>query len=87
MAIADLTSTRPARTAYHDRGCQVCVALDSLPDSEADALRSLLSDPAWRYQALSEALLNDPDNPLELSADGLSRHARGGCARRERLRG
>lgn len=87
MAIANLTTARPKRPAYLDRGCSVCRALDSLPADEADALRSLLADPTWRYQALSEALADDPDNPQTLPADALARHARGGCSRREKLRG
>jgi hypothetical protein len=87
MAITNLTSARPKRAAYLDRGCSVCQALDTLPDAEAGALRSLLGDPAWRYSALSEALAEDPDNPLDLPAEALGRHARGGCARREKLRG
>lgn len=87
MAFADIANTSPKRLPYYDRGCTVCQALDALPEAEAAALRKLLADPAWRYQALSEALAADPDNPLEILADTLSRHARGQCARREKLRG
>jgi hypothetical protein len=91
VAISNLTNAHPKRPAYHDRGCAVCHALESLPADEATALRGLLSDPAWRYQALSDALADDADNPLVLDADTLSRHARGRCApmraRGEKLRG
>lgn len=83
MAISDLPKTVPAGFV---RGptCIVCSALGSLPPKEATALRALLSDPAWRYQELSDRLA---DEGLDLSAGTLSWHARGRCAAREKLRG
>lgn len=66
--------------------CSVCAALDTLPEAEAAALRSLLADPQWRYQALADALRADEDTPLDIAASTLARHARGNCAAREKLR-
>lgn len=88
MAIANIGAKQPTqRNSYYDRGCAVCNALDSLPVTEAAALRALLADPAWRYQAIADELAVDPDTPLVIDAYTLSRHARGRCARREKLRG
>jgi hypothetical protein len=66
--------------------CLVCVALASLPPTEAKALRGHLSNPAWRYTELSDALAADSDTPLDLKPFVLARHARGECAAGERLR-
>jgi hypothetical protein len=84
MAIVDIE----AATGKVRKGppCEVCEALSTLPESESAALRGLLADPTVRYSALSEALLNDPDSSLDINAFTLSRHARGKCAARERLR-
>lgn len=66
--------------------CAVCDALASLSDTDAAALRGLLANPNVRYQALSDALAADEDTPLDLPAGTLSRHARGRCSAKERLR-
>lgn len=83
MAISDIHTTTPAGFL---RGplCYVCNSLASLPQTEADALRGLLADPAWRYQELSDRLAAEG---LELSANSLSRHARGRCAAKAKMRG
>lgn len=80
MAIADLTN--PAKTKKGPP-CSVCETLARLPETEADALRALLSDPAWRYTTLSDELRTEG---IELAPFVLSRHARGGCGAREKLR-
>ena len=85
MAITDIlkseaTSFRPGPS------CAVCMALETLPPDEAGALRTLLANPAWRYTELSDRLAADPDNPLDINDQTLSRHAKGRCAARERLR-
>lgn len=80
MAITDLA--RPDATR---RGptCGVCALLETLPPDEAAALTRLLSDPTWRYSELSIALRNEGHDLPEFV---LSRHARGGCAARKKLR-
>ena len=67
------------------RTCQVCHALASIDPTEADALRSLLRG-KMRYSEISTLIRDDPDTPLDLDPDALSRHARGNCSARERLR-
>lgn len=83
MAITELSL--PSRS---NKGptCEVCKALAALDPAEADALRSHLANPGWRYTELSDALAADKDTPLDLPPFSLARHARGQCAARERLR-
>lgn len=83
MAIQDIHTVAPTGFLRGPQ-CYVCNSLASLPAPEAAALRSLLADPAWRYQELSDRLAEEG---LELSANSLSRHARGRCAAREKMRG
>lgn len=80
--LADLT---PARGQQGPR-CGVCTALDTIPEGEADALRRHMRNPGFAFEALSEALRNDPDTPLDLSTHQLSYHAAGSCRAREVLR-
>ncbi len=84
MAISDLS--QPSTRVNRGPMCEVCQALATLPPDEADALRGHLANPAWRYTELSDALAGDKDSPLDLPSFVLSRHARGKCAARERLR-
>ena len=81
-------SNLPQPSTRVNRGpmCEVCQALASLPADEAKALRGHLANPAWRYTELSDALAADNDSPLDLPSFVLSRHARGKCAAREKLR-
>ena len=67
--------------------CGVCQFLESLDHENAQALRDLLSDVTVRYSTISDALRVDEDTPADLSTFMLSRHARGRCAAREKLRG
>lgn len=85
MAISDIAARTNTRSLW--RTCLVCDALDNLPAQEATALRSLLGNPGVRYTELSQALEADPDYPLQLPSDTLSRHARGRCSANEKLRG
>ena len=82
--VAISTLTAPTRTKGPT--CSVCRALATIDPKEADAFRGLLANPDWPYTALSEALRNDPDTPLTLSAHALGNHARGQCAAGDRLR-
>jgi hypothetical protein len=83
MAISDIHTTAPTGLEPGPP-CNVCNTLASLDESEADALRSLLADPSWRYQELSDRLAAEG---VTLSYQSLSRHARGRCLAREKLRG
>lgn len=85
MALVDLAK-QASTDARKGPTCSVCMALAELEPSESAALRSLLSNPRWRYSELSERLRNDPDTPLDLNAHSLARHARGGCSAHEKLR-
>ena len=80
MAISDITAQAKIRKGPP---CSVCEVLGSLPQPEADALRELLADPTWRYTTLSQDLLAEG---IDLAPFVLSRHARGACVARERLR-
>jgi len=84
MAIADLASTADTGKAPW-RTCQVCHALATIPASEADGLRKLLAS-GLRYSQISALIASDPDTPLDLPRDVLSRHARGLCEAREKIR-
>jgi len=85
MAIGDIaTRARTEAGPPPWRTCQVCHALATLPEAEAQALRELLAG-RMRYAEIEKALQEDPDAP-KLHRDALSRHARGRCDARERLR-
>lgn len=81
MAIADIKAPEAAQKGP---SCTVCTVLNGLSGPEAQALRDLLADPAWRYQELADRL---SDEGVELAPFSLSRHARGRCQAREKLRG
>lgn len=85
MAISEIAKQRP-NTKTQGPICSVCQALQDLPETEAAALRKLLSDRDWRFTRLSEALAEDPDTPLNLSPSVLAWHANGRCAAGEKLR-
>jgi hypothetical protein len=80
MAIRDITEQAKLRKGPP---CTVCETLADLPEVEAEALRSLLADRTWRYTALSDELRKEG---VDLAPYVLSRHAKGACAARERLR-
>ena len=80
MAIRDITEQTKIRKGPP---CTVCEKLTTLPDVEAAALVTLLSDPTWRYRALSDELAKEGH---ELAPFVLSRHAKGQCAARVKLR-
>jgi hypothetical protein len=81
MGIADLVvSTSKVRKGPP---CSVCEALGRLPEDEQAALLRLLSDHTVRYTELSAALAGEG---LDMSAGTLSRHARGRCEARTKLR-
>ena len=81
MGIADLVVS--AEKVRKGPPCTVCEKMGTLPAEEAAALTRLLSDPGVRYTELSTALAGEG---IDLSAGTLSRHARGRCEAREKLR-
>lgn len=83
MPIVDIAAEQTPTTPPGPT-CTVCQKLAELPDPEANALRALMANPAWRYQVLAERLRSEG---VDLSAGSLSRHARGRCLAREKLRG
>jgi hypothetical protein len=81
MGIADLVvSTSKVRKGPP---CSVCALLKSLPEKESAALLRLLSDVDVRYSELSAALATEGHDFAEGT---LSRHARGRCEARTKLR-
>lgn len=85
MAVADLiakANTVPWQT------CAACHAMNSLPDAQAAVLVDLLSNSAIKYSELADEINADPDWPIsDLDRQALSRHARGRCAAKTKLRG
>lgn len=87
MSISTIKARAQGTPVRKGPPCEVCEFIGTLTDDEADDLRSLLADPTVRYTAISDALNDDPDYEVSLSAPSLSRHARGRCAARTKLRG
>jgi hypothetical protein len=82
MALSDIAKAAKTADPLPWRTCAVCHALATIPPTEAEGLRALLRG-KLRY---SEISADDPDTPLQIDKETLSRHARGGCSARERLR-
>lgn len=83
MSIANALSNAPRNDNRRGPSCDVCAVLATAKPEDADALRAALSDPQMRYTVIAEALAGT-DTPL--SGGSLSRHARGRCLAKERLR-
>lgn len=81
MAISDIASKRA--DSRPTAGCAACALVNDLPDDEAAVLVDLLSDPRIRYNWLADELA-DEGHPVDWQA--LSRHARGRCAAKTKLR-
>lgn len=82
MAIADIRK-RATENPTRWQTCSTCELLDALDDSEARELRALLADKSVRYQWLADQLAMDGH---AIDWQPLSRHARGICSAREKLR-
>lgn len=82
MAISDITA-RTDEKARKGPPCSVCGLLESLPDTERQALLTLLGDTGWRYSSISRELLAEG---YDIADSSLSRHARGDCRARTKLR-
>lgn len=83
MALADLENRR--NTPWQT--CETCHALANLPKDKAKRLRALLANELVRYAELETELATDPDWQVRIPREALSRHARGICKAKERLRG
>jgi len=82
MPLSDIAARRE-QSASAWQTCTTCALLASLPDDEAAILVDLLSDSTVRYSWLTEQLQADGH---DVDWQALSRHARGKCAARARLR-
>lgn len=78
MAITDLANAQPTPTRKGPE-CTVCDALASLPEDQAEALVSLLSNPRWRYSEIAAKVALDEDHPLNIAHHTYARHAKGEC--------
>lgn len=83
MSIAHALNNAPRNDNRRGPSCDVCAVLANATPEDAAALRAALSDPQMRYTVIAEALAGT-DTPL--SGGSLSRHARGRCLAKERLR-
>lgn len=85
MALANLAK-KPGPSDIPHKTCQVCYALATIEPSEAEGLHALLANPQWRYTDIRDAVADDPDTPLHLHEDAISRHVRGRCGAGVKLR-
>lgn len=76
---AELTGEIPWRT------CAVCHHMEERGDEWAERLRRLLRNRGVKFKELADELAGDPEEPT-IDWQALSRHARGICAAREKLR-
>ena len=83
MALADVASNLDTDVPW--RTCTACHALAGMTDADATVLRGLLANRNVKFSELATALEDDPDSPT-IDRQALSRHARGQCSARERLR-
>lgn len=79
MAISDLADAAEDPEVVPHNVCHTCYALARLPKQEADSLKRLLANPSVRLNRLSRDLAKDPDNPVKVSRNSLSRHVHGTC--------
>lgn len=82
MAIADIVHRVPSKVSKGPT-CSTCAALADLPEQEAAALLALLSMPRLPYTIISDELRAEG---IDISYGALSRHARGVCEARTKLR-
>jgi hypothetical protein len=85
MALSEIAKAAATADPLPWRTCAVCHALATIPPTEAEGLRDLLRG-KLRYSEIRDLIADDPDTPLQIDTDTLSRHARGQCAARENLR-
>lgn len=85
MSLAKIAKAAQTADPLPWRTCAVCHALATIPATEAEGLRELLRG-KLRYSEIRDLIADDPDTPLQIDVDTLSRHARGRCSAREVLR-
>lgn len=83
MALSDVAATLTSGLPHQT--CGTCHALAQMSDDDAATLRRLLEDRSVKFKTLADAMRDDPDTP-SVEWQSLSRHARGGCSAKERLR-
>lgn len=77
MSLADKRREGPPRAKRME--CGVAIALRSLHPAEADELRDMIGDPAWRGSQVADAYADEyPDAPA-LPAATINRHRKRGC--------
>lgn len=86
MAIANLSPTGSTQKGPTCKVCQTLARLEVEDPTEAEALTRHLSNPEWRFTDLADALFQDSGGTINLPEYCLSRHARGQCAARTKLR-
>lgn len=83
MALSDVAASLTGGLPHQT--CGACHALAGMSPEDATTLRGLLADRSVKFKALAAMMEDDPETPtVEWAA--LSRHARGECSARERLR-
>lgn len=83
MALTDIAANLASGIPHQT--CGTCHALAQMSDEDGATLRRLLADRGVKFKALAASMEADPETPtVEWAA--LSRHARGECSARERLR-
>lgn len=85
MALSDIAVALTDPASVPHRTCATCHALNGMKPAEADTLRGLLADRGVKFRDLADALRDDEDSPT-IAWEALSRHARGQCGAREKLR-
>lgn len=85
MALSNVAAALTEPDGLPWRTCATCHALAGMSDEDAAVLRGLLSDRNVKFSELEAALADDEDSP-NIARDALSRHARGLCGAKERLR-
>lgn len=82
MSLADVAKQGPVRV---EKGptCSVCLLATTLPKAEAAALAQMLGDPEWRYTSIADALNAEGHSIYD---GAVSRHVRGQCGARTKLR-
>jgi hypothetical protein len=75
MSLRETLSNPPPVVAKGPK-CQIGLLLLSLPDSEAKALRTAMSDPNWRIRSLHEAIRSEG---YDVAYSAVLRHRNSQC--------
>lgn len=80
MALSDLAT----RTGTPWQACAACWTLETLPPKRAELLLAALGNKLARYSEIAADLLTE--DGIDVDRQALSRHARGQCSARVKLR-